>query len=274
VTLQEELLSVGLSPPKAVTPGRWLRFPGIGKDRSNRAGWCRMITETLAIYGDWSSDFHAVWRDDTHRDDATSQRLLNEAHERERQFAAGQRRLQLEGARRAQELLEAATPCTHPYLARKGFPSMTGLVFGEYLLIPVRDVNGQRLISLQQVSPEGEKRFLHGARARGGIFRLGGRPGKTLLCEGYATGLSLVEAARRLFRSAVVIVCFSAGNVEVIAQYFPQGLICADHDPSGTGERIARKTRLPWVMPPEVGDFNDLHTQRGLHAVVEILRGH
>lgn len=273
MTLTDALTAEGMIPPNRIVPGRWLRFPGVGKPQSNRAGWCRMITETMAIYGDWSSGLTGLWRDDAHRDDETTARLLQEARARERQFAADQRRHQQEGAQRARELLEAAMPLTHPYLQKKGFTALTGLVYGEHLLIPVRDARTQQLISLQQISPDGEKRFLHGARARGGIHRLGSGQ-KSFLCEGYVTGMSLYEAARRLHTGPSVIVCFSAGNIEVIAPLFPAALICADHDASGTGERIARKTGLPWVMPPKVDmDFNDLHRAEGLHAVVGVLRG-
>jgi len=271
LNLPDTLAAAGLTPPRIIVPGRWLRFPGIGKGRGNRAGWCRMLSETLAIYGDWSSNFNEVWRDSTHRDDAASARSLRDYQARQRQFATEQKMRYREGAKRAQNLLDAATPSTHPYLANKGFPAMTGLVFGEHLLIPVRD--GGRLISLQQINPEGEKRFLHGARARGGVHRLGSI-GKTLLCEGYATGLSLYEAGRRLYRHCAVIVCFSAGNIEIVAPRFPQGLICADHDASGTGAQAARNTGRAWVMPSQVGDdFNDLHVRDGLHAVIATLRG-
>ncbi len=272
MTLTQAITAAGMTPPANIVPGRWMRFPGAGKGRINRAGWCRMISETLAIYGDWSTGLTETWKDDAHRDDETTARLLQQA--RERQFTAERRRTEAEGARRAQQLLDAAIPNPHPYLAAKGFPSALGLVYGEHLLVPVRDAYDQRLLSLQQISPDGEKRFLHGARARGGIYRIGST-GKTFLCEGYATGLSLYEAAKRLHRQSAVIVCFSAGNIEVVAPLFPGALIAADHDESGTGERVARKTGLAWVMPPEANmDFNDFHRRDGLHAVVAALRGH
>ena len=252
--------------------GRWIRFPGIGKGKSNRAGWCRLIAPTMAIFGDWSTGVSEIWRDDSHADDETTVRLLRDAQARERRFAAEQLAKQREAAGRARQLLDAAQPGAHPYLQRKGLGHIHGLVFGEHLLIPVRDVYNYGLISLQQINPEGEKRFLHGSRARGGIYRIGS-PGKTFLCEGYATGLSLHEAAKRLHKHAAIIVCFSAGNIETVASKFPGAAVCADHDASGVGERIARKTGLPWAMPPDLGmDFNDLMLQRGLHSVVQVLR--
>ena len=271
MNLSETLFAAGMTPPKDFTTGRWLRFPGVGKGRSNRAGWCRVIAPTLAIYGDFSSGVREVWRDESHVDDETSARLLREAQRRERQFAAEQQRLHREGAARAKQLLDSAVQSRHPYLKAKGFSDATGLVFGEHLLIPVRDAWDNRLLSLQQISPDGEKRFLHGARARGGIFKMGIK-GKTLLCEGYATALSLLAAGRRLYRACTVIVCFSAGNLETVAPRFPDGLVCADRDESQTGERAARKTGLRWVMPPQDKDFNDLMVREGVMSVVSVLR--
>lgn len=273
MNLTQAIMTAGMTPPTTIVPGRWVRFPGIGKGKSNRAGWCRLIAPTLAIFGDWSTGVSEIWRDDTHRDDEATAKLLRDAQARERKFAAEQRARQREAAHRAQQLLDAAQPAIHPYLQRKGFGHITVPVFGEHLLIPVRDVYDYALISLQQINPEGEKRFLHGSRARGGIYRIGS-PGKTFLCEGYATGLSLHEAAKRLHKHSAVVVCFSAGNIETVAPKFPEALICADNDESGTGERIARKTGLPWVMPTRVGtDFNDQHCHDGLHSVVTALRG-
>jgi putative DNA primase/helicase len=272
MTLADTLIAAGMTPPKAFIPGRWLRFPGVGKRRSNRSGWCRVISPTLAIYGDWSSSFSALWKDESHRDSAETARQLREAQERERRFAAEQRARQATAARRAQELLDAAVLGPHPYLAAKGFGHLRGLVFGEHLLVPVRDAHTNALISMQQINVAGEKRFLQGGRARGGIYRIG-VGGKVYLCEGYATGLSINEAARRLIRNPVVIVCFSAGNLATVAHLYPGAMVCADHDATATGERVARETGLPWVMPQEIGtDFNDLHCRRGLHAVVEMLR--
>jgi putative DNA primase/helicase len=274
MNLTQAIAAMGMTPPNQIVPGRWIRFPGAGKGKANRAGWCRLIAPTLAIFGDWSTGISEIWRDDAHQDDETTAQLLRDAQARERKFAAEQKARQREAARRAQDLLDAAQPGIHPYLQRKGFGHISGLIFGEHLLIPVLDVYDYSLMSLQQISSDGEKRFLHGSRARGGIYRIGS-PGKTFLCEGYATGLSIHEAAKRLHKHSAVIVCFSAGNIETVAPKFPNAVICADNDESGTGARIARKTTLPWVMPPTVGqDFNDQHRKDGLHAVVAMLRGH
>jgi putative DNA primase/helicase len=275
--LLEALRAAGLSPPEHIAPGRWIRFPGIGKGRSNRAAWCRIITPTLAIYGDWSNGLSGIWRDDTHRDDAESARLLREARERERGFAKEQRVRQEKAAEAANRLMRAATLATHPYLARKGFPQMKGLVVAGKLLVSVRDaLDYGHVTSVQEIDGAGEKRFLSGGRTRGCVHRLGPPPSqarKVVLCEGYATGLSLDAALSRLPGPHTVVVCFSATNLEIVAEHTPRAIVCADNDASKTGEVAATRTGLPWTMPLEVGtDFNDLHQRSGVPAVVDLLR--
>jgi putative DNA primase/helicase len=269
VNLPDTLIAAGLTPPRNLTEGRWLRFPGVGKGRSNRAGWCRMISPTYAIYGDWSTGLRETWRDSSHRDDDEFHRRLADA--RVRSDRLEQRARQVQAARDAQAMIRESTPAPHPYLARKGFPERCGLVHGEHLLVPLRDER-DRVVSVQSIDPAGEKRFLAGSRTRGGAHRLGAS-GRTALCEGYATALSVDAALKRLPGPHAVIACFSAGNLEVIAPRYPMALVCADNDASGTGETAAVRTGLRWVMPPEVGaDFNDMHLAQGLYAVVEVLR--
>src|SRR5205807_706613 len=96
----------------------------------------------------------------------------------------------------------------------------------------------------------------------------------TLLCEGYATALSVRAALQSLYRDDRVIVCFSAGNLARVAGlYGPRAVVVADNDASGTGEAAARSTGLSWVMPAEVGqDANDLHLARGVAAIVDLVR--
>lgn len=276
MTLTEAIAATGMTPPRNIVAGRWLRFPGIGKGKANRSGWCRLITPTLAIFGDWSSGLTETWRDGSHRDDAQTTRMLREARDRERRFAAEQRQRQETVAIEARRLVNEAILSGHPYLIRKGFPARVALVRNGKLVVPVRDVsNYSRILSAQLIDEAGEKRFLTGGKTRGGIYRIGPeRAKRVVLCEGYATGLSIDAALQRLPGPHCVVVCFSARNLEWVAERYPSACIAADNDASRTGEESAKRTGLPWVMPPDVGtDFNDLHLQRGLHAVVEILRG-
>lgn len=276
MTLAEAIAAVGMTPPHTIAEGRWLRFPGVGKGRANRSGWCRVISPTLAIFGDWSSGLSQTWTDKTHRDDANSAKLLREARERERRFSEDQRKRQKIVAKQAAEIVEKSVVSGHPYLIRKGFPNRAGLVRDGNLVIAVRDVdNYQNIISAQMVSLDGDKKFLTGGRTRGGIHRLGtAGAAKVALCEGYATGLSIDAALQRLTGAHAVIICFSARNMELVAEHFRTAVVMADNDESKTGEQSAIRTGLRWIMPPDAGtDFNDMHLKHGIHSVVTSMRG-
>ena len=274
--LRETLAAAGMIPPAELVPGRWLRFPGIGKGRSNRSGWCRIISPTLAIYGDWSANLSAVWKDDTHRDDKETARQLEDARRREREFARAQRAKQEEVARDAQTLIRQAKFGVHPYLARKGFPGTSGLIYGTRLAIPMRDTCRylEPVINVQLIAEDGTKRFMTGGRAGGAVYILGPRSSRhTVLCEGYATGLTVEAALKLLPGPNRVVVCFSAMNLERVAPLYPGAVIAADNDRSATGQHAAQATGLKWTMPYEVGtDFNDLHQRQGLMPVIEMMR--
>jgi putative DNA primase/helicase len=273
MTLRDAIAAAGLTPPRDIPQNRFVRFPGAGKSRSNRAGWCKLLSPTVAVFGDWSTGLWETWTDASHLDCAESQRQIAAAKDSMRAAAAIQRQRQREAASAAQGMMAKATTCQHPYLARKGFPFREGLVLGEDLLIPIRAVEDyDRVISMQSIDTEGKKLFVKGSRTRGGIHRLGNPRARPVLCEGYATALSISEALRRLPGPHAVIACFSAFNLEIVAQSFPSALICADNDQSKAGEQAAIRTGRRWVMPPEVGDFNDMHQRKGLHAVAMMMR--
>lgn len=181
---------------------------------------------------------------------------------------------------RAQELLRNAKPAEHNYLHRKGFSAAQGFVDADgALLIPMRDLftnalNGLQVIRWDEEARKFEKKMLPGMKAKGAIYRMGSKhAAETVLCEGYATGLSIVDAMRNVGLQAAVLVCFSANNIaHVASQIKGRRYVFADNDASGTGERIAKETGLPYCMSPEVGeDANDLHMRAGLFAVAQKL---
>lgn len=179
-------------------------------------------------------------------------------------------------AKVAQDRIAAATVELHPYLARKGFPKTLGLVLNGKLLVPARI--GDKAVSLQEISEDGTKKNLPGGRMSGASFSIGNGP-REVLCEGYATGLSLKAALAAIHLPARVTCCFSASNVATVAEQRRHAVIVADNDKPvaqfgglGTGEYYARRTGRSWAMPPEVGtDANDYHLSAGLPALQRLL---
>lgn len=223
--------------------------------------------------------------------------------DRKRQEQARKRaKLALEAARRAADMLSRAELLTprpgrdwkpgrpailpvlaHPYFVSKGFPQEPGMVLGgELLLIPMRDCSSSyELVGLQQIDRGGRKLFLKDQRADMAVYCMGQSiTGPTWLVEGYATGLSLREALRRLYRQDAIIVCFSAGNLRKVAARGVGWFVMADNDHPDpnregfkAGEEAAKATGLRWTMPPTVGDdANDLHRRDGIEALVALVQ--
>lgn len=172
--------------------------------------------------------------------------------------------------------LKGATVQHHHYLERKGFPNESIFVSPDSrIVLPMWDIAnyGKALNSVQFIDEDGSKKFLPGGKAQGSVYRIGTGQ-KQLLCEGYATALSVRAALHMLHLQAVVYVCFSAGNLAHVAQQIKGArYVVADNDASQTGERVARETQLPWAMPPTVGhDANDMHQADGIAPVAALVR--
>jgi putative DNA primase/helicase len=178
-------------------------------------------------------------------------------------------------AKKAGQMISSAKMGKHPYLAKKGWPEKDGLVLDGQLLIPMRQFDGT-LSSVQMISPEGEKKFLPGGKAKRAVFVLNRHklPSVRWLVEGFATGLSVLEAVQAMYRQDEVWVCFSAGNLADVSGLIPgRRVVFADNDASKTGQKAAESTGLPWVMSPVEGeDANDYHQRAGLWGLVRLMR--
>lgn len=261
----------GLLVGRPIADGRIRRCPTEQHPRKKNGaymfdgnwGWC----QAWEIHPD-----PQIWQDGAQAKAIDPRHLREMMALREGEIRASQAR----AAQHAETELSNCELTPHAYLDSKGFPEELGLVDSEQrLLIPMRDCQDyRRVLSVQRISTDGEKRFLLGGRTKGAIFSLGdAKSPLTWLCEGYATGLSLRAALRLMSLPARVVVCFSAGNLTHVAGLIGgQRFVMADNDASGTGERFARATGLPWVMPEEVGtDANDLHQKLGVYALAKLL---
>lgn len=65
--------------------------------------------------------------------------------------------------------------------------------------------------------------------------------GRNVLCEGFATGMSVRRAMKYLRERYTIYVCFSAGNMLEIAKSMRDPLVIADNDVMGvaTAKKIA-----------------------------------
>jgi putative DNA primase/helicase len=220
------------------------------------------------------------WRDDAEPMRLSAQQIAERkriAVERAMAADAAAARGHAMAAAEASKAIKSCQAGTHPYLAEKGFPDAKALVCddGATLVIPMRDCLNAEILGVQKVrlvENEWQKKFSFGMRLEGAAMRLGPSAAQELwFAEGYATGMSVMEALRLLRLSAAVVVCFTAGNLKHVAPLLAgRRFVFADNDESRTGEHAAWDTGLPYAMSDTVGqDANDLHQSEGLMAVAK-----
>jgi len=244
--------------------GRWVRVKTEDKPR-HRNGAVKWLGDVGFVQNWANMDEPAIWRGETTKD--VIQRIRRDSRAAEEQ---AHRRAQ-QAARKAAQMLSECVMGGHDYFERKGFPEHKANIWTDGdILIPMR--RGREIVGCQRINAAGEKKFLYGQRSSGAEFVMGQR-GKHFLCEGYATALSAQAVLRNLKTPYILHVCFSAGNMKKIAQGLPGGVVLADHDASGTGERVAREIGWPYWMSDKLGeDFNDAHQRLGTFPLAMQLR--
>ena len=173
---------------------------------------------------------------------------------------------QADAVKRAAFILSQTVLGKHEYLNSKGFVDSEDMIWGhegkKTLVVPMR-VDGH-LVGCQLIESDGSKKFLYGQRTSNAELVIDNK-GVHILCEGYATALSIQAALKKMSRRYTIHVCFSAGNMKKVAQGLPDGLLIADNDKSGTGERVAKEIGWKYWMSDVVGeDANDTHQRVGL----------
>ena len=209
--------------------GIWRRYKTVDK-QGKRNGAVKWMGDHGFVQNHATMTEVGIWRGD----DAEQVRMPTAADlaaiERRRQQERAQRLRSIEGAR-AHWARCAPQHGLHPYLERKGLSAVGTQalrVWGDALVVPVWWKG--RIISLQSITPDGQKRFWPGAPVKAGALVLERpRAALTAVCEGLATGLAIFQSVR----NARVIVAFDAGNLSpVVDTTRPTGsvVICADND--------------------------------------------
>lgn len=252
--------------------GVWKRYPTVDKPRSDNGavknmgdhGFCQNHA-TMTAPDTWQ-----VGKDGPVYDPELLQRQVKKADE---DRLAKQRTAAL----RAAALMKGCRQGKHPYLERKGFAEMEGNVFdhperGLLLVLPMR--RGAELVGAQLIDEDGGKKFLYGQASRGAEFVIDAK-GPAVLCEGYATALSIRAALASIKMRYKIHVCFSAFNIRVISEglaTLPHAIV-ADHDESGVGAKYPTEAGIPFWMSPKCGqDANDFEQMHGLFAMSQALR--
>lgn len=240
--------------------GVWRRYPTVDKMK-HRNGAVKFMGDHGFAQNHAIDTEVSVWSDSS----------VTEGQKRDFQKLAMQAeidraRMQKQAADKAAAILKQCKFGKHDYLKAKGFEEEEGNIWAfdgrQLLVIPMR-VEGH-LIGLQIIDEDFSKKFLYGQRTAGAEFCFDNK-GVHVICEGYATGLSIRKALKSMKKRYSIHICFSAGNMKKIAAKLPGGLIVADNDASATGENTAKEIGWPYWMSPDSGfDFNDHHQKYGL----------
>lgn len=234
----------GIIVPENFMSGRWIRCKTESHPRKKN-GSIKLADDGLV---GWCQDYavHAeplMWRasDDVAAMAAPIDRAAIARRQAERRAALCEATLE------ARSFYDRCAPLrdSHPYLVGKGLgvAGCVGLRVDHkgWLVVPML-YNG-KILSVQRISPEGEKKFHFGATTKCAYYAIE-RPNAvvTVLVEGFATGLTIYQA----IPNCRVVVAFNAGNLPVVAERmarFGMGVVCADNDLE-TAARIGRNPGL------------------------------
>ena len=238
--------------------GRWVRIPTIDKPQKKNGAY--FFTGDFGMVQNWGTMSDPVqWKEGnteakeiSQADRIKRQQALDAAHEQKQEN-------QRNAAKKAAWMMKNSVIEIHPYLDKKGFFEETASVLftdsGRFLLVPMY-IN-KKLVGVQAIDEHGGKRFLFGQQTSYATFEIDAK-GKPILCEGYATARSIRHCMKSIGARYRIIVCFSAGNLKKIARDNPTAFIVADHDASGTGQKVAEESGLKFYLPEFEGeDFND-----------------
>lgn len=223
------LIASGLRPHDVVADGRWHRCPTDDKPRRKNGCFLLAPCGTRGVWKNYALDEGwNKWQSDTV---TAAQRLDSERRTREISQRDARRRVAAISAMRAHFNRLPPLRHGHPYLFDKGLSMLgcTGLrVDGDLLAIPM--YLGSALMSMQTITPTGDKKYRYGCPIKGNAYVLARRRSVvTCLSEGFATGLAIYQS----LPGASVVVCFDAGNMVHVARNLRvsgMAVVCADND--------------------------------------------
>ncbi len=279
------ITEAGLGAPDIIPDGALHRHHIEGDRPGTLNGWHVLHLDGVpaGAFGSWKTGESVSWSSRAKADRTLTDRIrLAHILAQARQRHSDERRQGQEiAASRALRLWTKARPAEpqHPYLVAKQVSPHGIRQAGSLLLVPVTD--GEHIISVQTITPAGDKRFLKGGRMAGGFYRIPGASASSPLVigEGFATLASLVEQT-----GCPGVVAFNAGNLLAVSREmrrrYPEApiVLAGDNDawtPGNPGATKARAAavaiRAKLMMPDFTGldlstkptDWNDYYRLTG-----------
>lgn len=253
----------------------------------SKSGWYVYYNDQhpVGIAGDWRTGEKKIFKGYDYIKLAPEDQkwIRNRWRELAKQRQDEEKRIHREAAQKAIQIWERAHPVveTFPYLMKKQVQSHELRFHKGKAIVPVSDILTNKLISIQFIDENGDKRFLSGGKIRGGYYLIGKLKKPVLyLCEGYATGATIHEVTGHS-----VAIAFNSGNLAKVASGLAKRnpglnlIIAADNDRYNEinigvnkAKMAAESVGCQYVIPefPEGKDgtdFNDLFIVAGRDEV-------
>jgi len=285
-----ELAKVGIPPTHSlVFDGKLRRYNVAGDKKGRRNGWYRYVQVrddfAWGVYGCNKRGIDGKWNSygaaKLTKYDATQIRKKQDEIKKETEVLQGR------VADKANQIWNRLRAPTHSdYAARKRVGLYNVREMNKSLVVPVYD--GNYIVSLQFITPTGEKRFLTGGKIMG-CYAIIGREvtPRIWIGEGYSTCATVFEAT-----GDMVIVAFFAGNLPAVAEkireQYPNAeiVMAADNDISAGNpgvsyarqavEKIGGKVVYPDFPADDKNrgsDWNDWYIKHGIESTRNELLG-
>ena len=297
MSLLQKVQSFGFEVDNLILDGHVHRFKTSSKPRKKN-GWYVGRTINLrggrsleiVTVGDWALGETQTF---TSRDD------LSESDRK--MFSAAAKKMQAEvEAQRAEEQNRAAREAKliwengkhvakgFPYLVAKKIETLKPCDFikmtvaGDKIIIPVYNRSGD-IRSVQTITDKNEKKYLFGGEIKNNFFPMKGNgSGPCVVCEGFATGVSIYAALESRFD---VIVAFQSNNLfnvasQMVSEYGNDNVWIASDDDRYNGHNAGieasekcKELGVKVIVPrfasydSKPTDFNDLHCLEGIDEV-------
>lgn len=289
------MATFGLSPEYVVGDGEIHRFAVSGK---NKNGWFVLFLDSEAAggaFGDWSQGIEEKWSSfGCGASDPEKAAHFIARIEESKRLSEEERIEKNKAASTEAGLIWAdATNVNyaHPYLAKKCIQGAgVKIEHGTKNLIVPMYASGMKIVGIQRIMENGDKRFNPGCSKKGSSSVLKGKYNdRVYVCEGYATAETIHIATER-----TVFVAFDSGNLFPVCQQIrsktqAQIIVCADEDlwttrqdgtPYNAGRIAALKCHnelgCTVIFPTFANtntkptDFNDLMCLEGIDRVKSI----
>lgn len=170
--------SAGVVPAECIAAklitreGQIIRFKCEGDRHENGFALLHLDGRPAGTFGNWRLGIQQNWTSGapSHADPKAALSMRRKAFEQEEE----RRKRHFERAAEAERIIHKARVANpaHPYLLRKRLPPAGLLQSGNRLLAPMTDIFG-KVWNCQSIYPDGEKRYLTGARKKGALWSAG-----------------------------------------------------------------------------------------------------